>query len=200
MSIYEEKKQITREKIMKVALKLFSSNGYYKTSTNLIASEAKVNESTLFRHFKTKEELFQATTEEYVRVIDVKNEVEKSKKGNFKQTMLEISRKYLNYCYLNERLYRIQMRLQEDMKSFVKLKLSRSFKEALIEYFQTLLDEGEIQGNPEIMAVSLVNSLLGMYHVYLLSDKQFTDISIDELLIEHVDQFTCKYHKGDKSE
>ena len=55
----------TRDKIMSVALKLFSEQGYYSTTTSQIANEAGVNEVTIFRHFKTKENLFQETTQNY---------------------------------------------------------------------------------------------------------------------------------------
>lgn len=50
----------TREKIIKAALRLFGENGYSATSTRAIASEAGINEVTLFRHFGSKQNLFEA--------------------------------------------------------------------------------------------------------------------------------------------
>lgn len=48
-----------RSKILAAAIKLFSANGYHATTTRVIAQFADVNEVTLFRHFKSKQQLFQ---------------------------------------------------------------------------------------------------------------------------------------------
>ncbi len=47
-----------RQKILNAAVKLFSENGYHATTTRVIAQFAEVNEVTLFRHFKSKQQLF----------------------------------------------------------------------------------------------------------------------------------------------
>jgi len=48
----------TSDKILDAALELFSVMGYRATTTKSIAEKAGVNEVTLFRLFKTKENLF----------------------------------------------------------------------------------------------------------------------------------------------
>ena len=73
------KKQETRSKIMEIALRLFSEQGYYSTTTRQISQEAGVNEITLFRHFGTKEKLFQETTEHYVVNLNIKGKINKLK-------------------------------------------------------------------------------------------------------------------------
>lgn len=50
----------TRERILNAALDLFSDLGFHGTTTRKIAQKAGVNEVTIFRQFKTKENLFQA--------------------------------------------------------------------------------------------------------------------------------------------
>ncbi len=44
--------------ILEAAARLFAKNGYARTSTVALAQEAGVAEGTIFRHFKSKEELF----------------------------------------------------------------------------------------------------------------------------------------------
>ncbi len=44
--------------ILETAARLFAQNGYARTSTVALAQEAGVAEGTIFRHFKSKEELF----------------------------------------------------------------------------------------------------------------------------------------------
>ncbi len=55
----------TRNRLLKTALELFSKNGYMRTTTKLIAKHAEVSELTLFRHFNTKEHLFDCVLEKY---------------------------------------------------------------------------------------------------------------------------------------
>ena len=57
----------TRRKILNAALDLFSEKGFHASTTRNIAKNAGVNEVTLFRHFKTKAALFQATIEEIMQ-------------------------------------------------------------------------------------------------------------------------------------
>src|SRR3954466_1810148 len=49
-----------REQLMEVATKLFARNGYEATTTAAIAEMAGVTEPILYRHFKSKAELFVA--------------------------------------------------------------------------------------------------------------------------------------------
>ena len=51
-------KPSTEIKIINAAIKSFSEKGYYNTKTKDIAKEAKLAEGTIFRYYKTKEELF----------------------------------------------------------------------------------------------------------------------------------------------
>lgn len=187
------KKEETRKRIMKIALNLFSEQGYYSTTTKEIAKQAGINEITLFRHFGTKENLFQETTDQYVKAIDIKNEISRLKKQDFEESIIEIARDYLEFCFQNEKLYKIQMRLTDDERDFVKLKLSRGFAYELCDYFKMLKDKGDIKGEPETMAVTFIDSILGAFTIYVLSANTFTDIDIHDLVDEHAKQFANYY-------
>ena len=51
----------TRVRILRAAEKLFGRDGFQGATTREIADEAKVNETTLFRHFRTRDELLRET-------------------------------------------------------------------------------------------------------------------------------------------
>src|SRR5512143_1758481 len=53
------KKTGTNEQLLKATLKLISEKGYVGATTREIAQEAGVTELTLFRHFGSKEKLFE---------------------------------------------------------------------------------------------------------------------------------------------
>ncbi|GAA0757079.1 MULTISPECIES: TetR/AcrR family transcriptional regulator [Clostridium] len=183
----------TSKKIMKVALKLFSEQGYYPTTTKQIAEEAGVNELTIFRHFGSKSNLFQVTTEHYVVDSHVDYILNDTEELNFEDSMMLISKRIYDLLVQNTKLYKVQMKLADNEKDFVKLKLSRKLISVLIEYFIKLNEENITKGNPEIMAVTLINSLLGAFTVELLSDNTITKISWEDLVKEHTRQFIALY-------
>jgi AcrR family transcriptional regulator len=56
-----------REALLEAAAKVFAELGMRGATTKRIAQEAGVNEVTLFRHFKSKDDLLQAALEAYAR-------------------------------------------------------------------------------------------------------------------------------------
>src|SRR5258708_23956024 len=48
---------LTRRRILEAAERVFSREGFQGATTREIAREAQVNEVTLFRHFRTRDEL-----------------------------------------------------------------------------------------------------------------------------------------------
>src|SRR5437588_5184588 len=53
----EEKKESTRQAILRAALALFAEKGFFRTTTKAISRKAKIAEGTLFNYFETKEDL-----------------------------------------------------------------------------------------------------------------------------------------------
>jgi AcrR family transcriptional regulator len=49
-----------KKQLIDIAMKLFSEQGFDGTSTREIAKAARINEAIIFRHFKTKEDLYSA--------------------------------------------------------------------------------------------------------------------------------------------
>lgn len=189
------KKNATKERIMKVALKLFSEQGYYSTTTKQIANEAGVNEVTIFRHFKTKGNLFQETTQNYVKEVRVDEIVKKLKGNEFSENIRLLCRKLLELYYSNIKLYKVQMKMADGEPEFIKLKLSREYKKVLTNYFEELKAKDKINGDPNMMAVTLINSLLGAFTVYVLTDDTFTNLSLEDMVDEHAKQFAKYYVK-----
>ena len=185
----------TSEKIMKVALRLFSEKGYYPTTTKQIAEEAGVNELTIFRHFGSKGNLFQVTTEHYVLDAKVDSILDDLDNLDFSENMFIISERIYQFLVANTKLYKVQMKLSDNERDFVKLKLSRKIISVLKAYFEKLVKEGEIDGNPELMAVTLMDSLLGSFTVEILSNNTISNFTSEELVREHTKQFISLYKK-----
>ncbi|WP_442603386.1 TetR/AcrR family transcriptional regulator [Paenibacillus sp. KN14-4R] len=54
----EEKKRITREKIIQTAMNLFAEQGYEETTVHQITEQAGVAKGTFFNYFACKEDIF----------------------------------------------------------------------------------------------------------------------------------------------
>ena len=52
-----QKKEKTKQAILKAALELFAAKGFYATTTKAISKKAHIAEGTLFNYFETKEDL-----------------------------------------------------------------------------------------------------------------------------------------------
>jgi TetR/AcrR family transcriptional regulator len=55
-----------KKQLLEIAMKLFSDQGFDGTTTRKIAEAAGVNEALIFRHFRTKEDLFWAVLSDRV--------------------------------------------------------------------------------------------------------------------------------------
>ena len=183
----------TSKKIMKVALKLFSEQGYYPTTTKQIAEEAGVNELTIFRHFGSKSNLFQVTTEYYVIDSKIDSILKNTEDLSFEEAMFLITNRIYKLLIENTKLYKVQMKLSDNEKDFVKLKLSRKVISILTDYFKGLKENNKIKGEPDIMAVTLINSLLGAFTIEILGNYTVSNIKWEELVEEHTKQFVSLY-------
>lgn len=56
-----------RQQLINAAMRLFSSKGFDGTTTREIAQAAGINEALIFRHFRTKEELYWAVVSSRIR-------------------------------------------------------------------------------------------------------------------------------------
>ena len=57
----------TREVILKTAAKVFFENGFEKTSVKMILNEAGIVTGSFYHFFPSKEALFEAVVEEYLK-------------------------------------------------------------------------------------------------------------------------------------
>jgi AcrR family transcriptional regulator len=89
--------QLTRERILDAAERTFSLEGIQGATTRQIAREAGVNEVTLFRHFKSKEQLLGAVLERgLVSEIALMNE-HSSWKENLRESMANYACHYYSH-------------------------------------------------------------------------------------------------------
>ncbi|MCU6711548.1 TetR/AcrR family transcriptional regulator [Paenibacillus sp. J5C_2022] len=78
------------DKILTAALRVFAEKGYNESTTQEIANEAQVAEITIFRKFKTKQNLFVTTIQSIVMDKFNKSLMDYAKQDDTKQFLINI--------------------------------------------------------------------------------------------------------------
>ena len=61
--------EITRDRILKTAVRLFAEHGYEATSIRTLAAKARVNQAAINYHFKTKDGLYREILHDAIRAL-----------------------------------------------------------------------------------------------------------------------------------
>lgn len=191
----------TKDKIIEVALDLFSVNGYESVSVRDISKSVGIKESSLYNHFKNKQDIFdtiiQVCTEKAMNQYkDLK--IDQTLQGDFKV-----------YDRISEELLiKISMDLFEfyvtdkDMSRFRKILTIEQFKNKTIQdvYFKHFMDDAiqfqtrlfhylmEVgalkKSNPETLAYEFYSP------IFLLMNRYNTlDETVKKQIVEHIKHF-----------
>ena len=163
----------TEQKIIDAALKIFAEKGYAGATTRIIAQEANINELTLFRKFKTKENLFyMVITQKVLKMVE---------DGGY--VLMNLDNKFENSPDFLKSLIRDITRTAEDHFEVISLmtkeremilNISENFIEGFANSFSEYM-ERNIQNN-EIDSKVLVFSILSFIYLLLLDQgRTFVD-------------------------
>ena len=145
--------------ILDAAAKLFAERGYNSTSTKDIAKSADVNESTIFRLFKDKESLFEATLAHEIEKKAVSSDfVHQLKRDTNFKTAVENS-VFLAYEAYSSEYVRLSMFAALEKPEI----MSRFFRDRVLPRFKTMTAKVRQEqkagrarsGKPEAMVVAL---------------------------------------------
>jgi AcrR family transcriptional regulator len=119
----------TKEQLLKATLELISEKGYLGATTREIAQEAGVTELTLFRHFGSKERLFEELLKRYTFLPMLKELLPELEGLSFEEALTLIATRFL--LSLKER------------KSMVKIMYSEvtSYPVKIREVYNKFIDE-----------------------------------------------------------
>ena len=178
--------ETVEDRILHASMKVFSENGYNGATTIKIAKDANVNEITIFRKFKSKENLLKAVVEKNITetLENLDNILCREK-----STDIEICIKTLGISlkqFLDGRMDFILIvsnegRKRPELKHTFSLFRSKMI-EHLEEYFKTQIEHGNMRKvNPEVLAFTLFSFIF----YKSISEKMFDD----DLLLDDNDAF-----------
>lgn len=158
----------TEQKIIDSALKIFAEEGYAGATTRVIASDAGFTEMTLYRKFKTKENLFKS-------VLIQSNEKMIEDFGS-----IFIDLKYDNSRDFLDALIRNLVKLGQDNFEFIKITMNESSRisgnsvEEFVNHLSVYVEKN-IQNNELDYRIFVFNILAFIYMLLLNYGHSFKD-------------------------
>lgn len=142
-----EKMTEKKKKILEVSIELFSKNGFSNTSTSQIAKEAGVAEGTIFKHFKSKENLISENILPFMlehifpqvanEFVNERLEAEYEDFEFFIYSIVKDRIEFINENYKMVKIFFTEIMYREDFR----MRLINSIPENLIKSFNKILDK-----------------------------------------------------------
>ncbi len=187
------RKQETSEKIITVAIDLFSKNGYNGVTTEEIAREAGFSEKTLFRHFQSKQNLLEKAIDRYHYGEEMRSIFESKLVWSLKEDLELISKNYHRIMHQNRKLLKMLMKIGENVPGLHQYshKHPELLKEFLTNYFEEMKNRKKIIPiDAEKMAITFLYMNFGFAHGRMNGDSAFMEEEFEKLLNDSVVLFT----------
>lgn len=154
----------TRERLLDAAAETFSRDGIQGATTREIARRAGVNEVTLFRHFKSKEQLLRAVLERGLAAEAALMDEHSSWKENLRESMEKYARHYYSHLEKKQGFARAFLAeghvLPKSMQTMIA-DVIRPVRERLVSILSDAQKAGVVRGdlNVECALDAFKNSL-----------------------------------------
>jgi len=168
----------TKEKILTAAMSLVSERGYLGATTREIAREAGVTELTLFRHFGSKEQLFEACLNRRTFLPALRELMPDLEGMRYEDALRTVGRSFLLSLKARKPMVKIMQsemcRYPEKMK-----RMSGSFFDELLKtlaaYFTARQRKGELRSFPPEVAARM---FIGMLFSYFRTEELMRGVDI----------------------
>ncbi len=180
----------TKEKLLKATLKLISEKGYLGATTREIAQEAGVTELTLFRHFGSKEKLFEELLNSYTFLPMLRDLLPELDGLAYEDALRLIAIRFL--LSLKERKSMVKIMYSEvtiypEKVRRVYNKFVEEIRATLASYFETLQKRGILRRISPEMAAMVFH---GMIFSYFRAEEIMRERGISKNKMEkNIDEF-----------
>ena len=189
----------TKDKILKHALKLFSSKGYKATTVRDIAGAVGIKQSALYNHFKNKDEILETlisnlTSSAIVTIFDDKESPELHKQGKSLLMSIATTFKLIGFDGQNEALFKLLMQeiyTNERIREIYNEYFYHENVKKLSGLFFAMMQDEMIKSSDPLLLANEFFSPLFFYQMQvslLKLDKKSTS-SVVSLFEKHVDHF-----------
>lgn len=190
-SIFSKKKKQRNfaAQILRAAEKLFAKKGFYPTTIDEIAKEAKSAKGTIYLYFNNKEDLFFSVIETKLDLLLNKIQEAVEKPGSASQRIKTAISIHLKFLEENKNFFKVMQSFPEGLKKKLERKLKGRVVEKQSRYIEILdrliqeaIDRKEIKA---LDSKKLAVILMGIVHsltVYWISQREKKSLSTDKSL------------------
>src|SRR4030066_2146215 len=129
-----------REEILSSAEKVFAAKGFFPTTMSDIAREAEFGTGTLYKYFKSKEELYFTLIDEKVEEINPLVKAELSQKTSAVERIKKVLGLQFEFFEQNHDFFRIYTSERSRFEWAVKDELGKSIHEKMVAYISILAE------------------------------------------------------------
>ncbi|WCK55890.1 TetR/AcrR family transcriptional regulator [Aneurinibacillus sp. Ricciae_BoGa-3] len=199
---YSPRVQRTRDKILASALEIFSEKGFQGTTIREVARLAEVNDLTVYRHFESKENLFEEMVTRHTLLADMNRHIKNCFSGNLEDDVRSII--YTFTGILKKEINVIRLMLAESGRMEEGKKFLASFTQNILQgltnFFERYQLSGQVREGVDCYAIAA--SLFGtvfsrLYAVILYGEVESLDKVMDDedrLLNGWVDLYVSGLH------
>jgi len=196
----EPRREDTRRRILEAAMRLFSEQGYARTTTRALAQAAGITEMTLFRYFASKEKLFEATIEMYGGKA-VAGEMQAQLTGRYGEDLLILGNLMMNILKQRGDAMRLMICESSHFPAMAGALAQnpRILRQMLAGYLQQQMDAGQVRSLNVDAAAHIFWGMLLAYRlsVDLLAEPGVGGASEEEVVAHFVDIFINATGAGD---
>jgi AcrR family transcriptional regulator len=181
-----------REEILLAAEKVFAAKGFFTTTMSDIAREAEFGTGTLYKYFKSKEELYFTLIDEKVEEINPLVKAELSQKTPAVERIKKVLRLQFEFFERNRDFFRIYTSERSRFEWRVKDEFGKSIHDKMVAYINILaevmregIEEGEFRPmNPMDLAHALVGIVNSFIFEWMISRESNPLISKLDTVLE----------------
>lgn len=186
------RKKATSEKIMDAAIELFSKNGFDGVTTEEIAAEAGFSEKTLFRHFKSKQNLLEQAIDRFHYADEMRAIFDKKLGGNLADDLWVISENYHRIMYRNRKMLSIIMKVGKTLPGLHQYahRHPKVLQSLLTRYLADMKEQNKLYPvDEENAAITFLYMNFGLAQGRMNEDTAYSEEEFHSLLKESVALF-----------
>jgi TetR/AcrR family transcriptional regulator len=181
-----------REEILLAAEKVFAAKGFFPTTMSDIAREAEFGTGTLYKYFKSKEDLYFTLIDEKVEEIIRLVRAELSQKTSAVERIKKVLGLEFEFFERNRDFFRIYISERNRFEWTVKDDLGKGIHDKMVKYIDILagvmrqgIKEGEFKSmNPLDLAHALVGIVNSFVFEWMISPQPYPLISKLDMVLE----------------
>jgi AcrR family transcriptional regulator len=183
---------VHREEILSAAEKVFAAKGFFPTTMSDIARKAEFGTGTLYKYFKSKEELYFTLIDEKVEEVNRLVKTELSQKTLAIERIRKVLGLQFEFIERNRDFFRIYISERNRFEWTVKDDLGKGLHEKMVTYIHILAEvmrqgikEGEFKAmNPMDLAHAWVGMVNSFVFEWLISREDYPLISKLDTVLE----------------